>query len=775
MWEPQSEPRSPARSHDNISAHQRLFITIDGYSSTSSSARPTRYKAVTDYFVQGRSFKDECWLVDLAVPPNGIKRATLYVLLTRFKTLDHVRLLRPLYTTPHERKRIIKQFLSATNLEPDLAANLRLLKQAARETEQRYTADFQHARQLEARWTGPTYARSRMDSPDPKRQRLEPTSSYNLRCRTLVTSSSIDPPDAKRQRLDTAASQSSTSTVGPPAVAMDSRSVTFHVTFTAGPTETNEDRLFAGAQSRYGSFIAGVNTAGQGIVIMQIDDVILGRLESSHAFGHRVTFANVDAASLPPFITSRFAGLTVGQFKVSSATRISVEPSSAVPMLYSARLRFPVYDVGSDRARPEDKHASDGSALLLIPHGGMFRGGPFRKFKAWVACGNGDSPDAGRVELAIRESAPDDFVAQLQAAADSSTPLYVRSYPVCTDSIAVMQQLPNYDEFFGSASFADNNDRMAYAAYDSFTVTASLPPFITSRFAGVTVGQFKVSSATRISVEPSSAVPMLYSARLRFPVYDVGSDRARPEDKHASDGSALLLIPHGGMFRGGPFRKFKAWVACGNGDSPDAGRVELAIRESAPDDFVAQLQAAADSSTPLYVYGAKISPSNSKAYMNSVFLSGSLVAAASAPGKRPPKRVHTFQAAVQRTTAATVPADTTDMVLAWEQRSRSALVLPSDGPHASATLSPNPTSVTVVGSLPVLPLVLTIGSRSYPVCTDSIAVMQQLPNYDEFFGSTSFADDNDRMAYAAYDSFTITGTITTKTEGRTTFITALQE
>ncbi|EFJ39808.1 hypothetical protein VOLCADRAFT_100525 [Volvox carteri f. nagariensis] len=398
-------------------------------------------QAVTDYFVQGRSFKDECWLVDLAVPPNGIKRATLYVLLTRFKTLDHVRLLRPLYTTPHERKRIIKQFLSATNLEPDLAANLRLLKQAARETEQRYTADFQHARQLEARWTGPSFKATAITrpgswtrlaaaapgwrSPDPKRQRLEPTSSYNLRCRTLVTSSSIDPPDAKRQRLDTAASQSSTSTVGPPAVATDSRSVTFHVTFTAGPTETNEDRLFAGAQSRYGSFIAGVNTAGQGIVIMQIDDVILGRLESSHAFGHRVTFANVDAASLPPFITSRFAGVTVGQFKVSSATRISVEPSSAVPMLYSARLRFPVYDVGSDRARPEDKHASDGSALLLIPHGGMFRGGPFRKFKAWVACGNGDSPDAGRVELAIRESAPDDFVAQLQAAADSSTPLYV--------------------------------------------------------------------------------------------------------------------------------------------------------------------------------------------------------------------------------------------------------------------------------------------------------------------------------------------------------------
>ncbi|EFJ39343.1 hypothetical protein VOLCADRAFT_101093 [Volvox carteri f. nagariensis] len=184
-----------------------------------------------------------------------------------------------------------------------------------------------------------------MDSPDPKRQRLEPTSSYNLRCRTLVTSSSIDPPDAKRQRLDTAASQSSTSTVGPPAVATDSRSVTFHVTFTAGPTETNEDRLFAGAQSRYGSFIAGVNTAGQGIVIMQIDDVILGRLESSHAFGHRVTFANVDAASLLPFITSRFAGVTSAHYRSS---RSSSQSAAAVIRASFAddndRMAYAAYD-----------------------------------------------------------------------------------------------------------------------------------------------------------------------------------------------------------------------------------------------------------------------------------------------------------------------------------------------------------------------------------------------------------------------------------------------
>ncbi|EFJ39400.1 hypothetical protein VOLCADRAFT_101022 [Volvox carteri f. nagariensis] len=115
------------------------------------------YYAVTDYFVQGRSFKEECWVADLSVPPGGLKRATMYVLLTRYKTLDHIRLLRPLSTTPDERTRVVKQFMAATKLDPDLAAELRLLDRRATETRERYTTEYKHARNLEERWTSVLY------------------------------------------------------------------------------------------------------------------------------------------------------------------------------------------------------------------------------------------------------------------------------------------------------------------------------------------------------------------------------------------------------------------------------------------------------------------------------------------------------------------------------------------------------------------------------------------------------------------------------------------
>ena len=111
------------------------------------------YYAATDFYVQGRSFGEQCWVIDLTVPPGGIKRATLYVLLTRFKSLAHIRLLRPLYTTPHERTVAIRQFLKATQMEPDLAAELRLLRQTAAVTRQRYAAEFEHACALAATYT----------------------------------------------------------------------------------------------------------------------------------------------------------------------------------------------------------------------------------------------------------------------------------------------------------------------------------------------------------------------------------------------------------------------------------------------------------------------------------------------------------------------------------------------------------------------------------------------------------------------------------------------
>ncbi|EFJ39201.1 hypothetical protein VOLCADRAFT_101252, partial [Volvox carteri f. nagariensis] len=105
---------------------------------------------VTDHWVQGRTFR-ECWVVDLSVPPKGIKRATLFVLLTRFKSLDDIHLLRPLYTTPTERRSVVTAFQRATRLTDDLAAELRLLDATAADTRRRYRNEFRWAEQLEMR------------------------------------------------------------------------------------------------------------------------------------------------------------------------------------------------------------------------------------------------------------------------------------------------------------------------------------------------------------------------------------------------------------------------------------------------------------------------------------------------------------------------------------------------------------------------------------------------------------------------------------------------
>jgi hypothetical protein len=104
--------------------------------------------AVTDFFIQGASFKNDTWVIDLCPPPNGIKRACLFVILTRYKSLDHIRLLRPLYTDAEQRRRVIQAFKKATKINDDLAAEARIQASMARATQDRHTALFQHAERL---------------------------------------------------------------------------------------------------------------------------------------------------------------------------------------------------------------------------------------------------------------------------------------------------------------------------------------------------------------------------------------------------------------------------------------------------------------------------------------------------------------------------------------------------------------------------------------------------------------------------------------------------
>jgi hypothetical protein len=104
--------------------------------------------ALTDFGVQGFSFGNRCFVVDLTVPPRGIKRATLFVLLTRYKDFASVRLLRPLFTTEAGLEEVVDKFMAASELSVDLTAELRLLQRAADETRQRYAADFAYAQSL---------------------------------------------------------------------------------------------------------------------------------------------------------------------------------------------------------------------------------------------------------------------------------------------------------------------------------------------------------------------------------------------------------------------------------------------------------------------------------------------------------------------------------------------------------------------------------------------------------------------------------------------------
>jgi hypothetical protein len=99
--------------------------------------------AVTDFYIQGMSFKDECWLLHLNVPPAGLReqllRASVLVALTRFKDLPSCRLVALLWRPGNERERqhVISKFMAATTTDPDLIHCMQQLRLKAAATRQR--------------------------------------------------------------------------------------------------------------------------------------------------------------------------------------------------------------------------------------------------------------------------------------------------------------------------------------------------------------------------------------------------------------------------------------------------------------------------------------------------------------------------------------------------------------------------------------------------------------------------------------------------------------
>ncbi len=93
------------------------------------------------------------WVIDLAVPPKGLKRAGVFVLLTRFKDVEHIRLLRPLWPHGDDYKRtsVIKSFIKAAKLDPDLKAELQLLQRNSEATKRNRATQWQRAVEMVAK------------------------------------------------------------------------------------------------------------------------------------------------------------------------------------------------------------------------------------------------------------------------------------------------------------------------------------------------------------------------------------------------------------------------------------------------------------------------------------------------------------------------------------------------------------------------------------------------------------------------------------------------
>jgi hypothetical protein len=91
--------------------------------------------AVTDYYCQGVNFKANPWLAHLNPPPNGrgLKRATIFVVLTRWSAWADVKLLCPLWAAGDSvgRQRVIDAFHALACLEPELQAELTRLQDRA--------------------------------------------------------------------------------------------------------------------------------------------------------------------------------------------------------------------------------------------------------------------------------------------------------------------------------------------------------------------------------------------------------------------------------------------------------------------------------------------------------------------------------------------------------------------------------------------------------------------------------------------------------------------
>lgn len=101
--------------------------------------------AVSDYYCEGASFKDDCWIADMMPPADGpFVRASVFVILSRFKSLNNFRALRRLWPKGDDiaKQRIVGIYQKTAIMSTQLRAELARLDELEIDTLKRHANLF---------------------------------------------------------------------------------------------------------------------------------------------------------------------------------------------------------------------------------------------------------------------------------------------------------------------------------------------------------------------------------------------------------------------------------------------------------------------------------------------------------------------------------------------------------------------------------------------------------------------------------------------------------
>lgn len=134
--------KSPMRifgaAYKQVSIRRRAIPLGEGY-------------VVTDYYTQGMSFRDACWVAHITPPPGGgaysVKRASMFVLLSRFRSWDAVKILVPLWKESDpdwqkQRSDLVSKFLQMTRMPDNFRIELKRLNDLSEQRSQLQAAFF---------------------------------------------------------------------------------------------------------------------------------------------------------------------------------------------------------------------------------------------------------------------------------------------------------------------------------------------------------------------------------------------------------------------------------------------------------------------------------------------------------------------------------------------------------------------------------------------------------------------------------------------------------